>query len=166
MHICTPTSISVVCEKSVPQNRVMARVRSLRRPKKKPKTIVTPDSAVPAENDVSDNPSDNESEECPERLEFSTDDMRKVRMQVDNIMTADEVNVATAAVNPTAVNPTDEAAVNPTLIRNNNLFGTSQLYAVAKPIVSNLQSIVKGIMSAGESWGILRTTQYVRARLQ
>ena len=147
MHICTPTSISVVCEKSVPQNRVMARVRSLRRPKKKPKTVVSPDSFVPAENDVNDNPSDNESEECPERLEFSTDDMRKVRMQVDHIMTADEV---TAAV---------EAAVNPTLIPNNNLFGTSQLYAVAKPIVSNLQSIVKGIMPPGESWGILRTTQ-------
>ena len=147
MHICTPTSISVVCEKSVPQNRVMARVRSLRRPKKKPKTVVSPESFVPAENDVNDNPSDNESEECPERLEFSTDDMRKVRMQVDHIMTADEV---TAAV---------EAAVNPTLIPNNNLFGTSQLYAVAKPIVLNLQSMVKGVMPAGESWGVLRTAQ-------
>ena len=82
----------------------MARVRSLRRPKKKPKTIVSPDSFVPAENDVNDNTSDSESEECPERLEFSTDEMRKVRLQVDNITTADEVDVAIeTAVNPTLI---------------------------------------------------------------
>lgn len=125
----------------------MARVRSLRRPKKKPKTIVSPDSFVPAENDVNDNPSDNELEECLERLEFSTDDMRKVRLQVDIMTTADEVTVAV------------ETAANPTLVPNNNLFGTSQLYAVAKPIVLNLQSIVKGVMPAGGSWGVLRTAQ-------
>ena len=94
----------------------MARVRSLRRPKKKPKTIVSPDSFVPAENDVNDNPSDNESEECLERLEFSTYDMRKVRLQVDIMTTVDEVTVAV------------ETAANPTLVPNNNLFGTSQLY--------------------------------------
>ena len=123
----------------------MARVRFQRRPKKKSKTIVSPDSFGPAENNVNDDPSDTESEEYPERLEFPTDDMRKVRLQVDNA-SADEAAVAVGTVNPT-------------LIPNSNLFGTSQLYAVAKPIVMNLQSTVKGVMPAGESWGILRTAQ-------
>ena len=49
-------------------------------------------------------------------MEFSTYDMRKVRLQVDIMTTADEVTVAV------------ETAANPTLVPNNNLFGTSQLY--------------------------------------
>ena len=73
--------------------------------------------------------------------------MRKGRLPAANIARADEAAVAV------------ETAVNVTLIPNNNLFGTSQLYAVAKPIILELQSKVKGVVPAGESWGILRTTQ-------
>lgn len=126
----------------------MARVRSLRRPKKKPKTItVSPDSLDHTESDTNDDASDNESGDLAERLEFSTDDMRKGRLPAENIARADEAAVAV------------ETAVNVTLIPNNNLFGTSQLYAVAKPIILELQSKVKGVVPAGESWRILRTTQ-------
>ena len=49
--------------------------------------------------------------------------MRKGRLPLQNLTGADEA--AALAV---------ETAVNVTLIPNNNLFGTSQLYAVAKPI--------------------------------
>ena len=127
----------------------MARVRAVRRPKKKPKTtIVSPDSVDHTESDNDDDHSSDESRDLSERLEFSTDDMRKVKLLVDSLTRADEVAVAV------------ETAVNVTLIPSNNLFGTTQLYAVAKPIFLELQSKVKGVISAGESWGIFRTTQF------
>ena len=73
----------------------MARVRSLRRPKKKPKTItVSPDSLDHTESDTNDDASDNESGDLAERLEFSTDDMRKGRLPAENIARADEAAVA------------------------------------------------------------------------
>lgn len=128
----------------------MARVRSSRRTKKKPKTtIVSPDGLVHAESDANHDLSDTESVEFAERLEFSTDDRRKVRETVDNIDKADDADVAVGA------------AINMASIPNNNLFGTSQLYAVAKPVILSLQSKVKNIVPAGDSWGILRTTQFL-----
>jgi hypothetical protein len=132
----------------------MARVRTHRRPKKKQKTaIVSPDvvEVVDEEDDhddTSDHPDDNESqEEFIERLLFSTDDRRKVRapIVVDNLVV--ETPVA------------EETALNLTLIPNNNLFCTSQLYAVAKPIILGLQEKVKGLIPIGDCWGMLRTSQ-------
>ena len=128
----------------------MARVRSSRRTKKKPKTtIVSPDGLVYAESDANHHLSDTESVELAERLEFSSDDRRKVRQTVDNIDKADEADVAVGD------------AINMASIPNNNLFGTSQLYAVAKPAILSLQSKVQDIVSAGDNWGILRTTQFL-----
>ena len=61
----------------------MPRLRTHRRAKKKPKTtIVSPDSIVNEENHANDHPLDDDSEEFAERLEFSTDDRRKVRAPV------------------------------------------------------------------------------------
>jgi hypothetical protein len=62
--------------------------------------------------------------------------------------------------NPVVETPVaEETALNLTLIPNNNLFCTSQLYAVAKPIILVLQEKVKGLIPIGDCWGMLRTSQ-------
>jgi hypothetical protein len=80
-------------------------------------------------------------------LEFSTEARRKVRALVDKNAQAAETAIGV------------EIDANVALIPNNNLFGTSQLYAIANPIITGLQSKVKGLIPTGESWGMLRTSQ-------
>lgn len=139
-----PDSLRAICTKK----SGMPRLRTHRRAKKKPKTsIVSPDSIVSEDNDADDYTADDETEEFAERLEFSTDARRKVRALVDNNAQAAETAIAV------------EIDANVALIPNNNLFGTSQLYAIANPIITGLQSKVKGLIPTGESWGMLRTSQ-------
>jgi hypothetical protein len=117
----------------------MARVRSHRRSKKKLNTtIVSPEGVVIAETDINYDSTDDEVEDIAERLEFSTDDRRKVRVPVDNI---------------------PQAVVDQALIPNDNLLGSSQLYAIAKPIRLNLLAKVNSIVPTGDSWGVLRFNQ-------